>query len=71
MAQSKKKVTEDFLQFFADAFNAHDVKAIMSQKTDDCVFEASAAPDSDGEKFTWQEQVILDGQKICLSGVFA
>jgi len=25
MAQSDKKVTEDFLQSFADAFNAHDI----------------------------------------------
>jgi len=41
MAQSNKNVTEDFLRSFADAFNAHDVKAIMSHMTDDCVFEAS------------------------------
>ena len=57
MAQSNKKVTEDFLQSFADAFNAHDVKAIMSHMTDDCVFEASTGPDFDGEKFTGQEKV--------------
>ena len=57
MAQSGKIVTEDFLQSFADAFNAHDVKAIMSHMTDDCVFEASAGPDFDGEKFTGQEKV--------------
>lgn len=56
MAQSNN-VTEDFLQSFADAFNAHDVKSIMSHMTDDCVFEASAGPDVDGEKFTGQEQV--------------
>jgi len=35
MAQSNNKVTGDFLQSFADAFNAHDVTAIMSQMTDD------------------------------------
>ena len=52
MAQSNKKITEDFLQSFADAFNDHDVKAIMSHMTEDCVFEASAGPDFDGEKFT-------------------
>ena len=40
MAQSKKEVSVDFLQSFADAFNAHDVKAIMSLMTEDCVFEA-------------------------------
>lgn len=57
MAQSNKEVTVEFLQSFADAFNAHDIKAIMSHMTDDCVFEASAGPDFDGEKFTGQQQV--------------
>jgi ketosteroid isomerase-like protein len=55
--QSNKKITERFLQSFADAFNAHDMKAIMSFMTEDCVFEASAGEDIDGEKFTGQEQV--------------
>ena len=57
MAQSNSKVTENFLQSFADAFNAHDINAIMAHMTDDCVFEASSGPDMDGEKFTGQEQV--------------
>jgi steroid delta-isomerase-like uncharacterized protein len=57
MAQSDKKVTTDLLQSFADAFNAHDIKAIMYLMTNDCVFEASAGPDVNGEKFTGQEQV--------------
>ena len=57
MAQSNKKVTEDFLQSFVDAFNAHDAQAIMSHMTDDCVFEASAGPDVNGEKFSGQEHV--------------
>ena len=57
MAQINNKVSEGFLQSFADAFNAHDIKAIMSHMTDDCVFEASAGPDADGQKFIGQEQV--------------
>lgn len=57
MAQSNKEVTVEFLQSFADAFNAHDIKAIMSHMTDDCVFEASAGPDFDGEKFTGLNRV--------------
>jgi len=56
MAKSNN-VTKDFLQSFADAFNAHDVLAIMSHMTYDCVFEASAGPDFDGEKFSGQEEV--------------
>lgn len=57
MAQSNQNVTEDFLQSFADAFNAHNLDAIMSHMTDDCVFEASAGPDVNGQKFSGQPQV--------------
>jgi steroid delta-isomerase-like uncharacterized protein len=57
MSQTNKTITEDFLQSFVDAFNAHDVKLIMSLMTDDCVFEASAGPAVNGEKFTGAEQV--------------
>jgi len=66
MAQSDKQVTEYFLQSFADAFNAHDSKAIMSHMTDNCIFESSAGPHVDGEKFTGQEQV-----KQAFESVFA
>ena len=64
MAQSKNEVTVDFLQSFADAFNAHNIKAIMSHITDDCVFEASAGPDFNGEKFTGQQQVKKAFEKV-------
>jgi ketosteroid isomerase-like protein len=57
MAQTNNKVSKEFLQSFADAFNAHDIKAIMSHMTVDCVFEASAGPDVNGQKFVGQEQV--------------
>ncbi len=56
MTQSDN-ITKDFLQSFADAFNAHDINAIMSHMTHDCIFEASAGPDFNGEKFTGQEEV--------------
>jgi len=57
MTQSNNQLTKDFLQSFTNAFNPHDIKAIMSHMTDDCIFEASAGPDTDGEKFIGQEQV--------------
>jgi ketosteroid isomerase-like protein len=57
MAQPDNAVSEDVLQSFADAFNAHDLDAIMSLMTQDCVFEASAGPDVDGQKFTGQPPV--------------
>lgn len=50
-------VNKAFLQSFADAFNAHDIKAIMTHMTDDCIFKASAGPDFEGEKFSGQEDV--------------
>ena len=64
MAQSNKEVTIDFLQSFVNAFNAHNVKAIMSHMTDDCVFEASAGPDFNGEKFKGQQQVKEAFEKV-------
>ena len=36
------EITLAFLDAFADAWNRHDVDAIMSAITEDCVFEASA-----------------------------
>lgn len=57
MIESNNVISESFLQSFADAFNAHDVNAIMRHMTDDCVFQASAGPNADGEKFTGQEEV--------------
>jgi uncharacterized protein (TIGR02246 family) len=35
---------EATLQAFLDAFNAHDVDAVMAAMTDDCVFESTAPP---------------------------
>ena len=50
-------VNEAFLQSFVDAFNAHDLNAIMNAMTDDCFFQASAGPDVDGETFQGQAEV--------------
>ena len=55
--QSHSQISESFLQSFAASFNAFDLDAITSHMTDDCVFEASAGPDADGEKFTGQKEV--------------
>lgn len=43
-------ITAQFLQDFADAWNRHDVDALMSFMTEDCVFEASAGPEVCGER---------------------
>ena len=39
---TRQEVTFDLLDAFADAWNRHDVDAIMSAMTEDCIFEASA-----------------------------
>jgi steroid delta-isomerase-like uncharacterized protein len=38
------------LDRFADAWNRHDLDALMAMMTDDCVFQASAGPDVDGQR---------------------
>jgi len=38
------------LERFADAWNRHDLDALMSMMTDDCVFEASAGPEVTGQR---------------------
>lgn len=44
MEQRVKDVTIETLSAFADAWNRHDVDALMSFMTDDCVFETAAGP---------------------------
>jgi taurine dehydrogenase small subunit len=51
------EITLAFLDAFADAWNRHDVDAIMSAMTDDCVFEASAGVGVRGTVYDGQRQV--------------
>jgi steroid delta-isomerase-like uncharacterized protein len=48
---------ESLLQAFADAWNRHDVDALMSMMTTDCVFEASGGNAVDGERHEGQGAV--------------
>ena len=57
MSSASSNVTPEFLQAFADAWNRHDVDALMSFMTLDCVFDASAGPDVCGERFQGAEAV--------------
>ena len=50
-------VTTDMLQAFADAWNAHDIDALMSFMHDDCVFETAAGPDACGARHVGREAV--------------
>ena len=52
-----QEVTFEFLDAFADAWNRHDVDAIMSAMTDDCIFEASSGLSIKGTIYDGQRQV--------------
>lgn len=51
------EISEETLQAFADAWNRHDIDALMSFMTDDCVFESSAGPDECGARHVGSEAV--------------
>ncbi|MFB3041542.1 MAG: nuclear transport factor 2 family protein [Candidatus Poribacteria bacterium] len=57
MTELKAQMTTELLQAFADAWNRHDVDELMSFMTDDCVFEASAGPDTEGTLYKGREEV--------------
>lgn len=50
-------VTIADLQAFADAWNRHDIEALMRHMTADCVFEASAGADVHGTRYVGREAV--------------
>jgi ketosteroid isomerase-like protein len=47
----------NLLEAFADAWNRHDVEALMSMMTDDGIFEASAGHEVNGERHEGQRAV--------------
>lgn len=57
MPNPDASVTVEMLQAFADAWNRHDVDALMTFMTQDCVFEASAGSDICGTRYVGQEAV--------------
>jgi uncharacterized protein (TIGR02246 family) len=50
MEQLTDRDLEQVLEAFADAWNRHDVEALMSMMTDDGVFQASAGSDVTGAR---------------------
>jgi steroid delta-isomerase-like uncharacterized protein len=57
MSNETAEVNGEFLKAFADAWNRHDVEALMSFMSDDCVFESSAGPDVSGTAYRGREAV--------------
>jgi ketosteroid isomerase-like protein len=57
MADGTEATRLQVLEAFADAFNRHDIHAIMALMTKDCIFEASAGPEVCGARFVGSEAV--------------
>ena len=51
------EVTLEFLEAFGEAWNRHDVDAIMAAMTDDCIFDITAGPDVVGKRYEGRERV--------------
>src|SRR4051812_49262418 len=54
---SDPEETASMLQAFLDAFNAHDVDAIMSFFTEDCVFDTPRGPAPGGRHLVGKQEV--------------
>ena len=54
---SEMKVTTETLKQILDAFNRHDLDAIMEYFTDDCTFDFPRGPESYGQRFVGKAQV--------------
>jgi len=57
MQTATPEASTEMLQAFADAWNRHDIDALMSFMTQDCAFEASAGPDVCGTRYVGWEAV--------------
>ena len=57
-------MTIELLQAFADAWNRHDIEALMTFMTDDCVFQASAGPEVCGASWTGRDAVKSAFQEV-------
>ncbi len=49
-------ISTAFLDAFADAWNRHDVDAILAHMTDDCVFQPGVGPEIHGARFSGQAE---------------
>ncbi len=57
MSQEITDVTPEVLQAFAEAWNRHDLDALMSFMAEECVFEASGGPEVCGTRHVGRDAV--------------
>ena len=58
------EVDTDFMQGFAEAWNRHDLEALMSYMSDDCIFKLSSRPEVCGTHYEGLQHVREGYQKI-------
>ncbi len=54
---TQEPTSVSFLDEFAEAWNRHDVDAILSMMTPDCILEASRGPEVKGTVYVGQDEV--------------
>ncbi|MGF1700861.1 nuclear transport factor 2 family protein [Photobacterium makurazakiensis] len=64
VVSTQNEVNVDFLQAFSDAWNNHDIDALMSFVTDDCIFHTAAGADLQGNTFSGREAVRESFQQV-------
>lgn len=57
MTPPRRQVDVDFLQAFNDAWNRHDIEALMGFMADDCAFHAVAGPELLGRSYVGRAAV--------------
>lgn len=57
MPENHPPVTVATLEAFSAAWNRHDIDALMSFMTDDCVFQTAAGPDACGARHVGRDAV--------------
>lgn len=57
ITQAQNEAIAEMLKAFAEAWNRHDIDALMSFMTDDCEFHAVAGPELLGKSFVGREAV--------------
>ena len=55
--EKESSVTEDMLKIFLEAFNRHDLDAIMTFFTEDCIFDMPGGPEPFGQRFVGKSEV--------------
>ncbi|UXI00098.1 nuclear transport factor 2 family protein [Photobacterium sp. TY1-4] len=60
----RDEVSVAFLQAFSEAWNNHDIDALMTFMTDDCTFHTAAGPGLQGSSFTGRDAVRESFQQV-------